>query len=189
MKYIESFKFIKRELESNDKKREDLIQKAREIIKLSKIVIYSVHRLEMKEAIRNAKIMKAKVNRLPIGNFDTEIGKVAFQEYVEAECFLQFNINQKIPTQKALGVSTINYLLGLCDLSGELVRNAVNSVVRGDAKKALEIKEDVEELYGEFLKLNIRSSELRKKADSIRWNLRKLEDLSLNITIPNALNR
>ena len=50
-----------------------------------------------------------------------------------------------------------------------------------DFSEVEKIRELVEEIYGEFLKLDLRNGELRKKSDAIKWNLRKLEDLVLSI--------
>ena len=63
--------------------------------------------------------------------------------------------------------------MGLCDLTGELGRKAVNEVIKKNFKQAEQIRELVDEIYGEFLKLNLRNSELRKKSDQIKWNLKK----------------
>ena len=49
--------------------------------------------------------------------------------------------------------------------------------------EALMIKEIVEEIYGEFLKFDLRNGELRKKSDAIKWNLNKLEDLTLSLEL------
>jgi len=70
----------------------------------------------------------------------------------------------------------------LCDLAGELVRKAVKDSIKKNFDSVLEIRDFVEELYGEFLKFNLRNGELRKKSDSIRWNLNKLEELALDVS-------
>jgi predicted translin family RNA/ssDNA-binding protein len=80
-----------------------------------------------------------------------------------------------------LGVETEAYLLGLCDLTGELVRKAVKDVIDGKYDSAEEITKLVEEIYGEFLKFDLRNGNLRQKSDSIKWNLQKLEQLLLDI--------
>jgi hypothetical protein len=55
-------------------------------------------------------------------------------------------------------------------------------VIAGKPKKALEIKDVVDEIYGEFLKMDLRNSELRKKSDQIKWNLKKLEEIAYDIS-------
>ena len=47
----------------------------------------------------------------------------------------------------------------------------------------IDVKEFMTELYGEFLNFDMRNGDLRKRFDSIKWNLRKLEDVSLEISL------
>ena len=185
----QDFAKIRKEIESFDKKREELIQLSREIINLSKRVIYSLHRNDMKAATAYVKNINNKKSLLDKKNtyLDTNINKVAYQEYVEALAYYHFVKNKKIPLKSSLKVATEDYLMGLCDLTGELGRKAVNEVIRKNFKNAFEIKNLVEEIYGEFLKFNLRNSELRKKSDSIKWNLQKLEDLVFELKIKGRL--
>ena len=53
----------------------------------------------------------------------------------------------------------------------------MNEVIQKNTGAVYIIKELVAEIYEEFLKLNLRNGELRKKSDSIKWNLNKLEDI------------
>ncbi len=179
------FKKIRKELEDFEVKREEVITQSREIIRLSKQIIYSLHRNNIKEATRYVKEIKFRVKKLPKEHYDVNFNKIAFQEYVEAIAYYEFFKNKKIPDRKYLRVSTEDYLLGLCDLTGELVRKAVNSAINKDYKQVFDIKELVSDIYEEFLKFNLRNSELRNKMDSIKWNLRKLEDLVLDIKVKN----
>lgn len=174
---------IRKDLKEFEGKREETIRKSRDIIMISKQIIYSTQRNELKKAEELCKEIRKMVKELPSGNYDTDMETVAVQEYVEAVCFYEFVKNKKLLTRKELGVITGDYLLGLCDLTGELVRQAVNAVINKRYDEAIEIKEFVSEIYGEFLQFDLRGGQLRKKADSIKWNLRKLEDLALGISI------
>lgn len=177
------FADIRKDLKEFEGKREETIRKSRDIIMISKQIIYSTQRNELKKAEELCKEIRKLVKELPSGNYDTDMETVAVQEYVEAVCFYEFVKNKKLLTRKELGVITGDYLLGLCDLTGELVRQAVNAVINKRYDEAIEIKEFVSEIYGEFLQFDLRGGQLRKKADSIKWNLRKLEDLALGISI------
>ena len=68
-------------------------------------------------------------------------------------------------------------------MTGELGRKAVHDAIKNDVDSCMKIKEVVEEIHGEFLKFNLRNGELRKKSDSIKWNLNKLEDLMLSLKL------
>ena len=179
------FKKLREELHRLDIKREEIIQTSREIINLSKQIIYATQRNELKSADSAIKIIKEKIKKLKKLNIitDTNINSVAFQEYVEAICFYEFVKNNKIPTKSSLGVNSGDYLSGLCDLTGELVRKAIYNVIHKKFDEASKIKELVHDIYGEFLKLHLRNSELRKKSDAIKWNLKKLEEVMYDISM------
>jgi predicted translin family RNA/ssDNA-binding protein len=70
-----------------------------------------------------------------------------------------------------------NYLMGLCDLTGELVRKAINSSLKDNFKLAAKIREVMEELYTELSKFDFKNGELRRKYDGIKYELRKLDEL------------
>lgn len=176
---------IRHEMHNLDLKREAIIQTSREIITISKQIIYAAQRNDLKEAESAIKSIKSRIKKLRKVNIaaDTNINAVAFQEYVEAICFYEFVKNGKIPTRASLGVSAEDYLSGLCDLTGELVRKAIYDVIHKKFEEASKIKELVHDIYGEFLKLHLRNGELRKKSDSIKWNLKKLEEVMYDISM------
>lgn len=179
------FNQIRSEMHRLDSKREEVIQLSRHIITLSKQIIYAAQRNDLKtasSAIKNIKNQVQKLKKINI-NTDTSINSVAFQEYVEAVAFYEFVKNKRIPTKASLGVSADDYLSGLCDLTGELVRKAVYDVIHKRFDEAARIKELVHDIYGEFLKFHLRNSELRKKSDSIKWNLKKLEEVMYDIAV------
>ena len=184
------FSRIREEMHQIDLKREEVIQNSREIITLSKQIIYTAQRNDLKEAEDAIKKIKDKVKKLKKVNIntDTNINSVAFQEYVEAIAFYEFVKNKRIPTKSGLGVSAEDYLSGLCDLTGELVRKAIYDVIHKNFAEAERIKELVHDIYGEFLKLHMRNGDLRKKSDSIKWNLKKLEEVMYDISMKGRHN-
>ncbi len=183
------FKKIGQELISYENKREKIIKKSRDIIKLSKQIIYSVHRADLKKANLLVKQIKTKLKALKkiaktnIRLLFSGAYKTAEQEAVEALAYYSIIKNKKLPTKAALGVDAEHYLLGICDLTGELVRKAVNSVTKGDFKTPIIIKDFVHDLYHQIQLFDLRTSELRKKVDSIKYDLKKLEDLALQIKL------
>jgi len=165
----EEFKDIGEQLVRQDEDREKEIILSRDVIRESKVVIYALHR---GESVTLDKI-QSMVEQFS-GDSLTGIRKTAMQEYVEAAAFYYYIKENKLITMKELGVSVEDYLLGLCDLSGELVRKAVKEAIAKNYSSVLDITQFVEELYGEFLKFNLRNGELRKKSDMLRWNLQNM---------------
>ena len=174
---------IRNEIAVFDAKRESIIQQSREIINLSKRIIYALHRNDIKSASSYVKDIEKKKAALEYVSLDTNINQTALQEYAEALCYYHYIKDKKIPTRASLKISNESYLMGLCDLTGELVRKAVNEVINKNFSRAIEIKNLVEEIYGEFLEFNLRNSELRRKSDQIKWNLKKLEDVVFELKI------
>jgi translin len=177
------FTSIKSDIENYDSKREKIIIESRRVLKESKLLIYSIQRDDLKSADNIKKsLTKLKNNfqKLTLKNNLLEKEgsyKAASQEYVEAILFYEFVKNRKIPSHIELNVNGEDYLLGLCDLTGELGRLAVIKATNKNFDDVKEIKNLTEDIFGEFLKLNPRNGELRKKSDSIKWNLKKIEEL------------
>ena len=180
---------MQKELGNFDNKREDLIKESRDLIKLSKQIIYSVHRDDISIAEKLIKDINKKleeVNKIVAKSPRlSEVGayRVAVGEYVEAILYFEFVKNKKMPGHDELTVDTVHYLLGLCDLTGELVRKAVFLAGKDKGKEVLVIKDLVDEIYGELLKFEARENELRKKVDSVKYDLKKLEDLVLDLKL------
>lgn len=187
------FQEMRKEFNSFDDNRELLIKKSRDILKLSKQIIYSIHRDNLKEAnklIKTIESEKAKAESIAKNNPKLEsVGayNVAIQEYVEAMLYYSVIKNKKILTSKFLKVKTENYISGLIDLTGELGRKAVHLAGKGKFKQVEKIKDIVSEIYGELLKFDFRDNDTRRKFDSVKYDLKKLEDLVLELKLKNKL--
>jgi predicted translin family RNA/ssDNA-binding protein len=176
------FESIRKDMDGLDVKREEAISLSRELVKLSKRAIYSVHRDELSEADKLIGEMKKKLPKLKVlATFEEGQYRIAAQEYVEAALLFGIVSKKKLPSKTDLSVESEYYLLGLCDLPGELVRRAINSSIKGNTNEALFIRELLDEIYGELLKFDLRNGELRRKFDGIKYDLRKLEDLVFDL--------
>jgi len=182
-----AFAAMRKEVEKFDKLREDLIAKSREVLKLSKKAIYSTHRDDIAEAnklLQNAKSKIAVIKKsLKKDGHLSNVGAFneALEEYVEASCYISYITKNRIPTAKELNVDTYVYLQGLGDLVGELVRKAINSSIQGDYETAGKIRDVVTVLYEELMLFDFRNIPARRKFDSIKYGLEKLENLMLQI--------
>lgn len=183
------FAAMRDEVKTYDDQRESLIKKSRDVLKLSKQVIYAIHRDELKAAeklIQEIKKEKAALEK--IANNDpfllTEGSyKVALQEYAEALLYFSVIHSKKLATRKDLAIPTDYYILGLCDLTGELVRKAVYLAGKDLYAEVIEIKDLVDGLYGELLAFDFRDNETRRKFDAVKYDLKKLEDLVLDLKL------
>jgi translin len=177
---------LQKEIKDYDSEREKLIKKSRDVLKLSKQVIYAVHRDEISEAAKLIKLIESEKKKLDqMAQFNKKMGsegsyKVAIQEYVEAILYYNFVKTGKL---KELNVSAEHFLLGLADLPGELVRKAVFLAGKGGVDKVIKIKDEVDNIYGQLLKFDFRSNDIRRKVDAVKYDLRKLEDLVLDLKL------
>ena len=182
---LKDFEEMRGELSKFDKQRELLINDSRKVVKLSKQIIYGLHRKEnvdrIVDDIKNELANLKKLTKDHSELFYSPSYKIAVQEFVEAMAYYYFIKENRIPTHKELGVDSESYLMGVCDLTGELVRKAIDSAIKNDSETALKIKDLVFDIYTEFLKFDFRNGILRKKFDSIKYDLKKLEELALNI--------
>ena len=176
------FSRIKKELEKKDDLREKIIKNSRPIIKKSKQAIYALHRDSINEAKKDLDSAKSALKKL---KQDLSVGayNAAVQEFVEAYLYYYFVKENRLVSDKELKVDEENYLLGMCDLTGELARRAVFSVVNENYNEVEKIKDFVSIIHNEFLNFNLRNSELRKKSDSIKWNLKKIEEVLYDLKI------
>jgi predicted translin family RNA/ssDNA-binding protein len=182
------FNKIYRKIEMSDQKRNALITESRDIVRESKRAIYSIHRDDLKSAEKHIsnlenklKTFKSKLIKEP-RLYYSGFSKIAEQEYVEAVSFYVFVCENRLVTHTELDIDEEHYLLGIIDLTGELVRKAVNSAISKDIKMVYSIKNFMNDLYGELLKFNFSNGELRKKYDSIKYAVNKLEDLVFQIS-------
>ena len=189
----EDFKSMREEFDSFDNNRELAIKQSRDVLKSSKQVIYCMHRDDLAEAdklVKKIEAEKKKIEEVVSKNSKLEsVGayRVAIGEYVEALLYHHFLKSGKIVTHKFLKVSVEHYLLGLIDLTGELGRKAVQYAGKDKFKEVVHIRDAVSEIYGELLKFDFRDSELRKKFDSVKYDLKKLEDLCLDLKLKGKL--
>jgi len=182
-----NFNALRNIIAKYDSDREKLIKKARDVLKQSKQLIYAVHRNKMPEAAKLlVEVRKARKELDGIAKNNRKLffeGSYsdALQEYVEGVCYYEFVKNNKILGIGSFDVEPEEYLMGISDLTGELGRRAMLLAIKKDFKGVEKIKELVADIHGEFLKFNLRNGQLRKKADSIKYNLKKLEDIMYDI--------
>lgn len=185
----QQFEKLRKEMIAEDEQREQLIAKSREVVRASKLLIYALHRNDGKGAATARKEMDtlvAELRKITKGSAALDASgstRIAMQEFVEAACFQAVAEGKPLPSAEQLQVDAEQYLLGLCDLSGEVGRKAVHAAIAGDLATVKRIRDFIEALYGEMLKFDFRNGELRRKFDGIKYDLKKLEDLVLDLTL------
>ncbi|XP_028398618.1 translin-associated protein X-like [Dendronephthya gigantea] len=75
------------------------------------------------------------------------------------------------------------YILGIADLTGELMRLAINSVGQGNLKTPTEICEMLRNIHDEFIMFENQQRGLSKKLEVLKNSLKKVENTCYNIHI------
>ncbi len=178
----EQFAGMREELATYDNARDELIKQSRSLLKDAKHAVYLVHQGEVGKAQELLHVLKTahvSVEKEFSEVFVLEsIGPYAeaIEEYVEAACFVAFANGDQIPTRDELHVPAEQYLCGLSDLTGELARRAVFLATKRDKQQVTNIHEFIQALQGELVQFHLRNGLLRKKYDSIKYNLKKVEE-------------
>jgi len=167
---------IEKNIDDKDKVREQALRAAREIIIGCRKAIQCIHQSLMKEAKNNIKKSSVKLQKL----YDLTKGypdlyhagfiENAAQEFVEASCLYNIMQDKDLPDPDEIQTTYTSYLLGLCDLVGELRRSAIDSIRAGEQEKADEFLSMMEEIYDVIIRFDYPSGliPIKKKQDMVR---------------------
>lgn len=185
----QAFDTICQDLKSYDEKREIVIQRSREIQKLSKQAIFSIHRSNISEAddrLHKAKSVYHELSplieeqpSLRSGSFSNSL-----EEYCEAVIFRQYvkDSTMMVPEDLPM-VNTEEYLGGLLDFTGELNRWAIARATQRDVAAVQHARDCVDSIMGCFLRLDLRNGQIRKKYDALKYTLKKLENTLYELSL------
>jgi translin len=170
------FNSFQDELKKKVQQQEAVGTIARKVIYFSKHSIMAIHRDALAEAKIKVKLMGEKrqqLDRLLEMNptFTSNLVRVAYQEYVEAQVLISLVEFGQFPNPQTLHVTAIAYILGLADAIGELRRRTLNCLLAGKLSKAEQWLRFMEEMYNELIALEdayVLAPELRRKCDIAR---------------------
>ncbi|AQK89413.1 uncharacterized protein [Zea mays] len=198
----------------NDK-RERLVKASRDITMNSKKVIFQVHRItkvNRDEVLSKAENDLAAVVNQYIAKLVKELQGTDFwklrraytfgvQEYVEAATLCRFcktgtllslaEINDSLlalsgQSVEPLQLNVLDYLLGVADLSGELMRLAIGRISDGEVEYAKTICAFVRDIYRELtlvVPLMDDNSEMKKKMEVMLQSVVKIENACFSVHV------
>ncbi|ETV97947.1 hypothetical protein H310_09261 [Aphanomyces invadans] len=184
-----SFQRLSAEMNAFDDKREVIIRESRDILKASKQAIFSMHRGAIDDATAKLATADRVISRLaPLIQEDRSLRTGSFaaamEEYAEAQCFLHFLKHGTLITIDDLpSVEREEYLSGVVDFTGEVGRYAVAQATKRDVAKVEMCRDLVEAISGELIQFSFRNGPLRKKYDSLKYNLKKLENTLYELSL------
>ncbi|HDP73888.1 MAG TPA: hypothetical protein ENN46_02950 [Candidatus Woesearchaeota archaeon] len=172
---------------SFDEAREDVIRESRKILKDSKKAVFLIHDSSFSKAKRLIEACELAVKRLRQKHGESALQRIgAFsescQEFVESVTLFnslrQLREKDGLLEISLLGlVSPQDYVMGVSDTAGELVRTAVRLGIKNNIEGVAKTEELVRMLYEKLLGFTGYAGELRKKIDSVKWSLSKIEDI------------
>lgn len=170
-------------------KRHQIIKDSSDALRLSKQAIFTLHRDDIKtteklivEIESILKNIKANFERDPSLRYEGSF-RAALEEYAEAKFFYNVLVGKKIDFLAEEELDYESYLSGICDLTGELVRKAVNQATKGKFGGVKKYRDVTEEIIGELIKFNMNNGHLRSKYDDAKRNLRRLEEILYDVKI------
>ena len=207
------FTEIQRQLDAKHDKHEQLVKLSRDCTIQSKRIIFQLHRAwgdkpggpsvlreaeeKLKKVHNNLKEIAAKLG----GGENTHKFHRAFspglQEYVEALSYLSYLKSAKLISLREaqrsiewsdsviLELNPNDFVLGIADLSGELMRRCTNAVTEGNRSQPFELLGFMRALYCGVLSLPPSAScrELSRKLPVLQSNVLKVERICYTLKI------
>ncbi|MCJ1390594.1 hypothetical protein MMC18_003454 [Xylographa bjoerkii] len=114
-----------------------------------------------------------------------QVGKLLTIEEVGQVLSVPVNLKDR----DAFHLTIEEYLQSLITLIDELARLAVNSVTLGDYERPLQISQFVKDVHAGFQILNLKNDTLRRRSDSIKYSVKKVEDVVYDLSLRNLVPR
>ncbi len=178
---------LKKEYDAHESERRQIISLSNVVLHDSKRVIFALHRWdETKAGASLVEIEKILINlekKFGYARLAQEGAyKAGAEEYVEAKMLSKLVSGGKVDEIKSFAINAESYLSGICDWTGELVRQAVNRAAQGKFKEVAKIKEMIDQIMAELVEFDM-TGYLRTKYDQARGNVRKIEQISYEINL------
>jgi translin len=169
--------------------REKVSEASRGTIRSSSRSISAIHREDKRESqkfLKDAKARIAVMMKLARGDQELATSGMVFsaqQEYAEAELVRSLALKGKLLTPDEIGIPYKPYLSALADTAGELRRMVLDSMRRGDLRKAEKALSSMDEIFELMMEFDYTDSVLpgmRRRQDTVRQILEKTRgDLTL----------
>jgi len=183
-KFIRS---LKKTYDKKESERRQIISLSDFVLHSSKRVIFALHRGDINKAEKELAEIEKVLQKLEKKFGQKRISEegsyqAGTEEYVEAKMFYFVIRGKKIDKIKKINLSIGSYLGGLCDLTGELVRRAINESAKEDFSEADKMKKIINEIMTELVEFDM-TGYSRTKYDQAKNSLRKIEQINYEIKI------
>ncbi|KAM3547028.1 hypothetical protein ARSEF1564_000069 [Beauveria bassiana] len=100
-----------------------------------------------------------------------------------------FAVPTNLKDRDAFHLTIEEYLLALTDLTQELGRLATNAVTLGDFALPLTVSAFLKDLFAGFQLLNLKNDILRKRADAVKYDVKRVEDVVYDLSLRGLVPR
>lgn len=179
---------IRQRMDTYDKLREEVIKQSRDVQKLAKQAIFSVHRSALADAQK--KLDEAKKVALSILTMMEHSPALRYgalsnslEEWAEGAMTLEWVKNSRVASRADMPfVNTHEYVGALSDFTGEIGRLAVASASKRDLTAVRNVLQADVAIYAGLMQINV-GGKYTKKCDSVQQNLRKVEDVGYELSM------
>lgn len=172
---------IDKHITEKDSVREHALRFSRDIIISCRKAIQLLHRDELTQA--NELIGKASSTLVQLYDitkaypdlFHAGFVENAGQEVAEACCLYNIMQGKDLPDPDTIQTTYSSYLMGLCDVVGELRRGALDFILEGESTKAHEYLQHMDRIYDAIMGFDYPSAlvPIKKKQDIVRMLIEK----------------
>lgn len=171
-----------------DTARRKIISESAAALHASKLTIFALHRDDLNEA--KMKLAEAKTG---LQSLDKRFGKdfrlrmegswkAAVEEFAEAKLFYDFCTSGKITGIKDLNVEADEYIGGMSDLTGEILRKMIIWATQKKDDKLKPAAAVIEDVVHELMQQNL-GGYLRTKFDQAKKSQHKCEEVLYDISL------
>ncbi|CEJ80703.1 Putative Translin family protein [[Torrubiella] hemipterigena] len=100
-----------------------------------------------------------------------------------------FSVPTNVKDRDVFHFTIEEYLLSLTELTQELGRLATNAVTLGDFELPMTISAFVKDLFAGFQLLNLKNDILRKRADAVKYDVKRVEDIVYDLSLRGLVQR
>ncbi|KAF4120002.1 to RNA binding complex component Translin [Geosmithia morbida] len=122
---------------------------------------------------------------LPTESHPAELGRLL----TLADVGTIFKVPVNLKDRDAFHITIEEYLLSTIDLTQDLSRLATNSVTLGDFDLPLTISSFIKDLFAGFQLLNLKNDILRKRADAVKYDVKRVEDVVYDLSLRGLIKR
>ena len=178
---------LKKNYQDSESARRQIGASANGLLFAAKKIIFAIQRHDLGLAEKKLSELEAAFKQAAkefgLARLRQEGGyRAATEEYLEARALFDVIKSGRVKAAQRVSLTHEDYLGGVCDLIGELVRYATNQAASGKFAEAIEIKEIAAGIMSQLSDFDM-TGYLRTKYDQARGHLRKLEQIAYEISI------